>query len=93
MRFVWILSIASVLALGAAPARAAGPGEQRPVAGLVTLVNEAEHTVELESAVLFQVPAGVYDLEDLEEGTNAVIYYRKLGRDNIATRIELEPPD
>jgi hypothetical protein len=93
MRFAWILSIVFALALGAAPTAVAAPDEQRPVAGLITFVNEAEHIVGLEGVMVFQVPSDVFDLEELEEGTNAIVYYRKQGRENIATRIELAPPD
>ncbi len=93
MRFVGILSIVFALALGAAQTGVAAPGDQRPVAGLITFVNEAEYTVGMEGVMLFQVPADVFDLEELEEGTNAIIHYRKAGRENIATRIELQPPD
>ncbi len=93
MRLNWLLAPLLVLGLGLASvgARDANAASfERPVSGLVSKVYALSRTVYLGSEG-FIVPADVYDLGELAEGTNAVITFENSGGRRVARSLEVDP--
>ncbi len=93
MRSNWLLTAALTLGIASASLDAgdvAAASLERPVSGLVTRVYLLSRTVSLGSES-FIVPAQVYDLGELAEGTYVVITFEDSSGRRVATSLEVDP--
>ncbi len=84
MRFIR-LGIA-ILLFGLAPAAVPAATIERPVSGVITGVDPDGQVIYLGS-VRFEVPADVYDLDELPQGIRAVVHFTRDGQIRTATKI------
>ncbi len=93
MRSNWLLTAALTLSIASASLAAgdvAAASLERPVSGLVSRIYLLSHTVYLGSES-FIVPADVYDLGELAQGTSVVITFEDSGGRRVATSLEVDP--
>ena len=90
MRTVWITATLLLLALGPARATLAQwETSERPVRGEITLVHPEARTIGV-GPMTFFVPAGVLDLDEVEEGSYATVRFDRRGDTLVARSVELE---
>jgi hypothetical protein len=90
MRLTSFIAALLIFAFASAPALADStvqtPGAQRPVSGLVTWVDSEDGLMQLGPAA-FVVPADVFDLEELDVGTYAVVHFVRTADGYVATKV------
>ena len=91
MRYAWIIAtflLVAQLPVSNVDAQQAA-NTPRPVYGLVTQIDTNTDTVVIDRTPFF-VPAGVYNLAELEEGVWALVGYEISGNTFVATSMEID---
>ena len=90
MRSIWLMILTLVLTLiltaGPLAVTPAFAGNERPVTGLITHVDRVDGVVWM-AEIRFEVPNAVFDLDELEANTFALIEYQREGEQRTATRL------
>ena len=95
MRFTQLFAATLALGLLAASPAGADPqvheiGQERPVSGMVTGIDSDDRTIWV-GPMRFNIPSGVFDLDELSEDAIVVVDYRR-GEDGlVATGLRVDP--